>query len=254
MKPSSAAAASMPDMEALHPYFPIEAEIVNFIANDMTLFQLLAAFGTGCVGILSVGWLIASSAGPKLRKQDKFMVLWFCLTGVIHLFFEGYFAYNHTRMGSARDLFGQLWKEYALSDSRYLTSDPFVLCMETITALFWGPLSFLMVYFIVTAHPLRYPVQAVVSLGQIYGDVLYYATCMFDHYYKSLTYCRPEAYYFWFYFFFMNFIWIVIPGLLLADSIITTAKAFKALNRISHSVQGNGSVNKPSVNGRPKRA
>lgn len=38
-------------------------------------------------------------------------------------------------MGPAQDLFGQLWKEYALSDSRYLTSDPFVLCMETITAV-----------------------------------------------------------------------------------------------------------------------
>lgn len=43
--------------------------------------------------------------------------------------------YNHHRMGSRTDLFGQLWKEYALSDSRYLTSDPFVLCMETITAV-----------------------------------------------------------------------------------------------------------------------
>jgi cholestenol Delta-isomerase len=43
---------------------------------------------------------------------------------------------NHTRMGSAMDLFGQLWKEYSLSDSRYLTSDPFVMCMETITAVF----------------------------------------------------------------------------------------------------------------------
>jgi cholestenol Delta-isomerase len=59
---------------------------------------------------------------------------------------------------------------------------------------------------------MRFPLQAAVSLGQIYGDVLYYATCMFDHYYKNLSYCRPEAYYFWFYFFFMNFIWIVIPG------------------------------------------
>jgi hypothetical protein len=38
-------------------------------------------------------------------------------------------------MGPAQDLFGQLWKEYALSDSRYLTSDPFVLCMETVTAV-----------------------------------------------------------------------------------------------------------------------
>lgn len=59
---------------------------------------------------------------------------------------------------------------------------------------------------------MRYPLQAIVSLGQVYGDVLYYATSLFDHYYKELSYCRPEAYYFWFYFVFMNFIWIVIPG------------------------------------------
>jgi cholestenol delta-isomerase len=55
--------------------------------------------------------------------------------GTIHVFFEGYFAYNHTRMAPATDVLGQMWKEYAYSDSRYLTSDPFVLCTETITAV-----------------------------------------------------------------------------------------------------------------------
>jgi cholestenol delta-isomerase len=38
-------------------------------------------------------------------------------------------------MGGLQTVFGQLWKEYSLSDSRYLTKDPFVLCMETITAV-----------------------------------------------------------------------------------------------------------------------
>lgn len=47
----------------------------------------------------------------------------------------GYFSLNHTRMATMGDFFGQLWKEYALSDSRYLTSDPFVLTMETTTAV-----------------------------------------------------------------------------------------------------------------------
>ena len=61
-------------------------------------------------------------------------------------------------------------------------------------------------------HPLRHPLQAMVSLGQIYGDILYYATSMFDLYHKGLNYSRPEPYYFWCYYFFMNFIWIVIPG------------------------------------------
>ncbi len=76
----------------------------------------------------------------------------------------------------------------------------------------WGPLSFVVALMVTFEHPLRHPLQALVSLGQIYGDVLYYATSMFDHYHKGITYCRPEAYYFWGYYFFMNFIWIVIPG------------------------------------------
>lgn len=40
-------------------------------------------------------------------------------------------------MGAAQDPLGQLWKEYALSDSRYMTSDTLVLCMETITVVSW---------------------------------------------------------------------------------------------------------------------
>jgi cholestenol delta-isomerase len=73
-------------------------------------------------------------------------------------------------------------------------------------------MSFAVALLITYEHPLRHPLQALVSLGQIYGDVLYYATSMFDLYFKGLSYCRPEAYYFWGYYFFMNFIWIVIPG------------------------------------------
>ena len=110
-------------------------------------------------------------------------------------------------------------------------------------------------------HPLRHPLQALVSLGQIYGDVLYYATSMFDLYFKSLAYCRPEAYYFWGYYFSMNFIWIVIPGskwhsskslndancvstVLLYSSIVQSAKAFKALDRQTKSQVGYGHVKK----------
>jgi hypothetical protein len=49
------------------------------------------------------------------------------VAGSIHVVFEGYFVYNNPRMPSMQDFFGQLWKEYALSDSRYMTSDPLVL-------------------------------------------------------------------------------------------------------------------------------
>lgn len=66
---------------------------------------------------------------------------------------------------------------------------------------------------ITTNHPLRYPLQGVVSLGQLYGDVLYYATSMFDRYVLDVSYSRPEAEeYFWGYFVFLNAFWILIPS------------------------------------------
>lgn len=57
------------------------------------------------------------------------------LAGSLHCFFEGYFMIHHDHMAEAQDFLGQLWKEYALSDSRYMTSDTLVLCMETMTVV-----------------------------------------------------------------------------------------------------------------------
>jgi len=227
-----------------HPFYPLEANIVGYLANEISVLQLLGLFAAGCAVILGFTLVLVRAHNPMLPSSEKATILWFVLSGTIHLFFEGYFAYNHASMPSMQDLFGQLWKEYAMSDSRYLTSDPFVLCMETVTAICWGPLSFTVAWLVTTQHPLRHPLQAMVSLGQIYGDILYYATSMFDLWHKSVRYCRPEAYYFWCYYFFMNFIWIVIPGILLYNSVAASAKAFKALDQQSKSQVSNGRAKK----------
>ena len=71
------------------------------------------------------------TAFPRQEAQ----ALMYDTAATIHTFFEGYFAYNGGNMAGYSDLFGQLWKEYAKSDSRYLTWDPFTLCMETTTAV-----------------------------------------------------------------------------------------------------------------------
>ncbi|KAI9818587.1 MAG: hypothetical protein M1832_004360 [Thelocarpon impressellum] len=229
---------------AVHPYYPVGIEVIGYLANEYSVPVLLATFAAGCAAIFAVALLGVQVVRPGLRGSEKATVLWFVLCGTIHLFFEGYFSLNHTRMGGRSDVFGQLWKEYSLSDSRYLTSESFVLCMETMTAFIFGPLSFVVAWFVVTGHPLRHPLQALVSIGQLYGDILYYATSMFDHYHKGVTYCRPEGYYFWCYYFFMNFIWIVIPTVLLYNSVNATTRAFKALDKMTRSLSGNGSVKK----------
>ncbi|KAF2143318.1 uncharacterized protein K452DRAFT_225394 [Aplosporella prunicola CBS 121167] len=232
---------------ANHPYYPLEVEIVGYLANDWTVPHLLGAFATGCAVIFAATYLVTKRVRPALPTSELLTIMWFVLCGCIHLFFEGFFAYNFQTLGGSQHLFGQLWKEYALSDSRYLTQDPFVLCMESITAFCWGPLSFVIAYMIATEHPLRHPLQTVVSLGQLYGDVLYYATSLFDYFLMKVEYSRPEAYYFWCYFVVMNAFWIVIPGVLIWNSVRAAGRAFGALQRMERSLMAtNGALKKIS--------
>ncbi|KAL5344655.1 hypothetical protein ACLOAV_010347 [Pseudogymnoascus australis] len=56
---------------------------------------------------------------------------------------------------------------------------------------------------------------------------------MFDHYYKGVVYSRPEFLYSWGYYFTMNFVWIIIPALLLKSSIKQIANAFGTVGSIS---------------------
>lgn len=111
----------------------------------------------------------------------------------------------------------------------------------------WGPLSFITAALVATDHPLRHPLQTIVSLGQLYGDVLYYATSMFDHWILDLSYSRPEAAYFWGYFVLMNSFWIVIPFYLLCTSVGASWRAFEALNKMEKALRRgapNGSAKK----------
>lgn len=139
---------------------------------------------------------------------------------------QGYFAINHLTLASHSTLLGEMWKEYSLSDSRYLTSDSFVVCMESITALFWGPLSMLCAHFIVTNHPARHQLQTIVSLGQLYGVVLYYATCYFDEVVRDTSYSVPDPVYFWGYYVVMNSFWAVVPAVLIYQSTRASIRAF----------------------------
>ncbi|KAL8794181.1 MAG: hypothetical protein Q9195_003249 [Heterodermia aff. obscurata] len=168
-----------------HPFYPLEANIVGYLANEWSVPKLLGVFFAGCAVELAITLLIVNRFNPTLRNGDKAALLWFVVCE--------YFGLDQ-----------EFW--------RLLTSFPKLVLYMSSLKIFWGPLSYTVAIMITTQHPLRYPLQALVSLGQIYGDVLYYATSLFDHYFNNTTYFRPEAYYFWTYYFFLNFIWIVIPG------------------------------------------
>lgn len=81
---------------------------------------------------------------------------------------------------SSRAFLSEVWKEYSHADSRYATRDTFVIAMEAVTAAFDGPACLLAVWGLLRRRPWRYSVIIIVSVCQIYGDVLYYATCFME--------------------------------------------------------------------------
>jgi len=63
-----------------HPFYPIEAEVVGYLANDYSVPALLALFFGGFAVILGTTLAVVTRVHPGLPKVDKVIVLWFVLS------------------------------------------------------------------------------------------------------------------------------------------------------------------------------
>ncbi|XP_042525160.1 3-beta-hydroxysteroid-Delta(8),Delta(7)-isomerase [Dipodomys spectabilis] len=201
----------------LHPYWPRNLKLDNFVPNDIPTWHILAALFSVSGALVLTTWLLASRTSVvPLGTWRKLSLCWFAVCAFIHLVIEGWFSFYNKTLLTDQAFLSQLWKEYSKGDSRYIICDNFIVCMETITASMWGPLSLWAVIAFLRQQPVRYVLQLMVSLGQIYGDVLYFMTEYRDEFQHSEM---GHPVYFWFYFVFMNALWLVIPGILLLDSV-----------------------------------
>ncbi|KAF9547647.1 hypothetical protein EC957_008004 [Mortierella hygrophila] len=208
-----------------HPYYPLDLILDHYVPNTYTMTDtltlLFSTFGAITVGSIALSYQKRTTTIRGLGNQLTF--LWFVMCGFIHFFLEGYFGVYHRTLAGDQFPLAQVWKEYALSDSRYLSSDSFVLIMERITAFAWGPLAFFTAYAMYHNKPSRHIAQLIISVGQIYGCVLYYATTIFE----GSPHCDPHPYYYYFYFVFFNIFWIVVPTILVHNSVKNLYRAMK---------------------------
>ncbi|KAI8869311.1 3-beta-hydroxysteroid-Delta(8),Delta(7)-isomerase [Ramicandelaber brevisporus] len=210
-----------------HPYYPRTVQLPHFVPNDLSVASIFATLSIPTATLLVIGWYLISSRRPDLSTAGRLTFCWFLISGLIHIVLEGYYVVHNRTIAGESFLLAQVWKEYSLSDSRYLTSDLFVLSMETVTAVFDGPLCYMAAYSMLNNLPHHHLFQALVSLAQIYGDVLYFATTMLE----GSPHSDPHPYYYYFYFGFFNIIWIVIPTILLLQSCREIIKGMAALQR-----------------------
>ncbi|KAK2851434.1 hypothetical protein Q5P01_007710 [Channa striata] len=192
-------------------------EPINKAADRMLKTVQLGIFNSIIVNRLwtplqQIKFFIPTGHGTLLGTWRRLAVCWFAVCGFIHGIIEGWFSLYYDIIPGDQSFLSQLWKEYSKGDSRYVIADNFTVCMETVTAWLWGPFSFWAVFAFLTNKPYRFVLQLIISLGQLYGAVLYFFTEHRDGYAHS-EFGHPV--YFWFYFVFMNVLWIVIPLVLI---------------------------------------
>ncbi|KAF9938874.1 UDP-glucuronic acid decarboxylase 1 [Mortierella alpina] len=176
-----------------HPYYPQDLVLNHYVGNTYTVPQILACVSIAFSAVAALAAALAYQQRHSTLKDRRaqWTFFWFFLCGMIHTVFEGYFGLHHVTIAGETSLLAQVWKEYALSDSRYMTSNTLVLIMERITI--------------------------------IYSCTLYYLTSLVE----GSPHCDPHPYYVYFYFVFFNSFWMIAPVLLLKESITTLTNAVK---------------------------
>ncbi|KAI0105456.1 Emopamil binding protein-domain-containing protein [Nemania sp. FL0031] len=217
--------------EPTHPYHPLGVNIPAYEANEASVPALLAALG-GALGFAVLGSaFLARKFNPGLSASGLATFSWFIMNACLHCGFEGYFVLNHATIASSQSLLAQLWKEYALSDSRYLVSDPFMLSVESITTFFWGPLCLANAIAIARNSPSRHALRIIACVAHLYGVALYYATSQCEFYFTGRSHSRPEFLYFWVYYVGFNLPWAIVPAFLLFNSVKTVTRAMRDLDK-----------------------
>lgn len=70
-----------------HPFYPLEANVVGYLANELSVPALLASFALGCAIILGGTLVLLRQNKPLLRATDKAIVLWFMLSKYVWYLF-----------------------------------------------------------------------------------------------------------------------------------------------------------------------
>lgn len=62
-----------------HPYYPLDAQIKGYVANEASIFNLLGAASIVAMSLLGTTFTLVTIARPSLNHADRLAILWFVL-------------------------------------------------------------------------------------------------------------------------------------------------------------------------------
>ncbi|ERN00959.1 hypothetical protein AMTRI_Chr04g250370 [Amborella trichopoda] len=204
-----------------HPYNPPDLQLPDYVPCLLPQSTIVGVYGVATLLVVFTIWIFSGRCS-KITKTDRILMCWWAFTGLTHIVIEGYFVFApEFYKKKSPCYFAEVWKEYSKGDSRYVARDSAVVTVEGITSVIEGPASLLAVYAIASKKPYSYTLQLAVSLGQLYGDLVYFITA-----YLEGDNFSASPYYFWLYYVGANCSWVVIPTLIAIRSWGKISEAF----------------------------
>ena len=117
------------------------------------------------------------------------------------------------------------YREWCLTDRRYCAKDSCVMTFQGLTALYGVPGCLLLIMAIRTKVWWRHILQVLLCLPQMYGTLIYFGSAAVKNF-DQINTADPVA--FWGLFFGLNFLWVLIPFVMLLQSVGVIGRALRA--------------------------
>ncbi|KAJ1962275.1 hypothetical protein H4R35_007372, partial [Dimargaris xerosporica] len=202
------------DPLTVHPYYPRSEPLPGYAPIQRHWTELVATFPLMVAAVGLTAALVAPRLRPHITRGDRLAFVWCASSIFIQLTLEIYFLFTYDTLAGSSSLLAELLKEYSKADSRYIFQDPSVIINEALTVWVGAPLLLANMYCLIVQSPHRHPIQIIVSVGHIYGSLLYLCTNFIDEW----KYTVPQLYYQYGYFYLLSTPWLVCPALLIYQS------------------------------------
>ncbi|GAA0139364.1 isomerase [Lithospermum erythrorhizon] len=198
------------DMQEAHPYIPKDLQLSGYVPIGLSQSTIVGVYLLCSVLVVSFIWMLSGRC-RNISKVDRLLMCWWVFTGLTHMVLEGYFVFspNFYREKVPRYL-AEVWKEYSKGDSRYVARDSAVIAVEGITVVLEGPACILAAYAIGGKKSYSYLLQLAISLGQLYGTIVYFVTAFLEGDNFAVS-----PFYYYSYYVFANGFWILVPTMIL---------------------------------------
>ena len=127
----------------------------------------------------------------NLSFGDKMTIAFSLVTSFLHIYVSGTFVLFATNTGSSSWMLA-IWKMMGRYDSRYTSSDAFLVSSSGFMAFVVGPLLLLYTWTIVNNHPVRQVCGIITYSLEIYTYILYFAIAI--HSRKTISMENPTSF------------------------------------------------------------